>query len=777
MLRKRQRLDDLAAAGSAAFIGQSYRNTPDTDLQGARSPALSEVRSREPIRTIDWRAELCRVLEKDHGVSNEDLLNELDAAFDELKESRQTHHPQDNGMPATPRYQTLYRTRCHGYGDMDGEDYAISEASPWVVGSGPYKAHLRSSRPIPNLELYLERNNDITFIVYVDFECCGIPSAKDSQQHSDQYHQVEGDAFLLQTKESITIVSTHIKTVLEELAVSVLQDTPHLDSEIPVPNMPFPYLWWFHRRGHIEKAIAALDPDRQWCLRLLQDYITHRLQRDWEKVDNLTAEGLITLDYLEYIYIPGQILLSKTQDSRIQGYCVADWLEKNKQYPEKSSIRVSSWSFDGTFRKVERCLNINPPHHTDELEIASLPYYPEHFARPEIVQRLLDRGQMVWKCRKWKYVSTTEISGDGIQHSLDSRFMIDMGTYKQLHPHQAKGTDVPDDVVETLTSDVLEQDEPSLDGKFFKCLPATLPGFNMHKKQWVILEVSSFREVQWNSKAFDFLVVSPATKELIKAVVTNRLDSQANVDIVHGKGNGLFILLHGAPGTGKTLTAESIAEITKRPLYRVVCSDMGTKPEMVEKYLESVLHLGATWDCVVLLDEADVFLEQRSLASLERNALVSVFLRVLEYFDGILVLTSNRVGIFDEAFKSRIQLSLRYNNLGQHERHTIWNNFFLHLDRFQDTVMSSLTSKSRQVPLIGYGMDIPDLRDHLDELSQAPLNGREIRNSLSIARQLAVYKREKLQFRHLKDVMDEAKKFDDEVNMLNDGIMFQPLSI
>ncbi len=37
---------------------------------------------------------------------------------------------------------------------------------------------------------------------------------------------------------------------------------------------------------------------------------------------------------------------------------------------------------------------------------------------------------------------------------------------------------------------------------------------------------------------------------------------------------------------------------------------------------------------VVLLDEADVFLEQRSLANLERNALVSVFLRVLEYYDG-----------------------------------------------------------------------------------------------------------------------------------------------
>lgn len=78
--------------------------------------------------------------------------------------------------------------------------------------------------------------------------------------------------------------------------------------------------------------------------------------------------------------------------------------------------------------------------------------------------------------------------------------------------------------------------------------------------------------------------------------------------------------------------------------FRVTCADIGTKPEDAEKYLESILHLGKLWQCVVLLDEADVLLEQRSLGDLKRNSLVSVFLRVLEYYEGILILTSNRVG-------------------------------------------------------------------------------------------------------------------------------------
>lgn len=143
---------------------------------------------------------------------------------------------------------------------------------------------------------------------------------------------------------------------------------------------------------------------------------------------------------------------------------------------------------------------------------------------------------------------------------------------------------------------------------------------------------------------------------------------------------------------------------------------------------------------------------------------------------GILILTSNRVGTFDEAFRSRIQLSLRYKKLGQPERYQIWENFLQHLDHFQQTVRSRSNSHSEQAPLIGYGMDISDLRTHLGEISQVNLNGREIRNALSIARQLALYRKEELKFNHLKDVMDEAKKFDDYLNELNDGFSADDIS-
>ena len=178
---------------------------------------------------------------------------------------------------------------------------------------------------------------------------------------------------------------------------------------------------------------------------------------------------------------------------------------------------------------------------------------------------------------------------------------------------------------ENVTSETLEEGAHPL------LLPSSIIGFNMLDKKWQKLKVSGISDVVWNKLAFESLVVEPDTKEFVQALVTNRLTMDKSTDLISGKGNSLVILLHGGPGTGKTLTAESVAELAEKPLYRVTCGDIGTDPANVERHLQNVLNRGKAWGCVVLLDEADIFLEERSLQDLGRNALVSVFLRALEY--------------------------------------------------------------------------------------------------------------------------------------------------
>jgi len=177
-------------------------------------------------------------------------------------------------------------------------------------------------------------------------------------------------------------------------------------------------------------------------------------------------------------------------------------------------------------------------------------------------------------------------------------------------------------------------------------------------------------------------------------------------------------------------------------LYRVTCGEIGTNATDVEKYMQTVLYLGKLWNCVLLLDEADVFLEERSISDLQRNSLVSVFLRILEYYDGILILTSNRVGTFDEAFKSRIQVSLHYEDHTATARKAIWRNFFKILENREADV------------------NIGELEDHIDELAQEEMNGRQIRNTMTTARQLAIHRKERLDWSHLEEALMTSKEFD-----------------
>jgi AAA+ superfamily predicted ATPase len=120
------------------------------------------------------------------------------------------------------------------------------------------------------------------------------------------------------------------------------------------------------------------------------------------------------------------------------------------------------------------------------------------------------------------------------------------------------------------------------------------------------------------------------------------------------------MLLEGSPGVGKTLTAEAVADKLHRPLYSVSGGQLGESAEEVERALSMILELAAKWDAVLLLDECDVVLEKRSINTLRRNGTVSVFLRLLEYYTGVLFMTTNRVDAIEPAILSRIHLTIEY---------------------------------------------------------------------------------------------------------------------
>jgi AAA+ superfamily predicted ATPase len=184
-------------------------------------------------------------------------------------------------------------------------------------------------------------------------------------------------------------------------------------------------------------------------------------------------------------------------------------------------------------------------------------------------------------------------------------------------------------------------------------------------------------------------------------------------------------------GTGKTLTAEAIAELLRKPLYVVTAGDLGITASEVEKTLGSVLELCQTWDALVLIDEADIFLEARNSHEIQRNALVCVMLRLLEYYSGCLFLSSNRsASSIDPAIASRITVMLSYPQLDVIGRAKVWKNL-IELIPLVPVTTSSLIKKPAKYRTMFEPNDYLTLADGYN------LNGRQIKNSIVLGRALA----------------------------------------
>jgi len=302
----------------------------------------------------------------------------------------------------------------------------------------------------------------------------------------------------------------------------------------------------------------------------------------------------------------------------------------------------------------------------------------------------------------------------------------------------------------------------------------TVRGYSMTAKKWLTFNIEKMGPLTWNDRAFNALslpnnqkavllsfartqgraLASLSEKDALAAVKLGPTDEKSTSenadvdpanepfdDVIAGKGKGLVVLLEGPPGVGKTLTVESIAEEMRVPLYSIGAGELGSNGSQVEYNLNKVLEMARMWNAVVLLDEADIFLEKRS-THLERNQIVSTFLRLLEYFEGTIFLTTNRIDAIDPAFESRIHLWLPYQMLERSNRLEIWKSNLANVKIPLSDDLEPVRQKDAPLP------------DFVDGLANYDLNGREIKNSVKMAALLAAGKDEPLAIPHLKTIMD-----------------------
>ncbi|RGP66302.1 aaa family atpase [Fusarium sporotrichioides] len=657
------------------------------------------------------------------------------------------------------------------------DDTAYLADPSWAPKQGQQPS-FKGNSPLARESQYLKHRPDAAFVVYRHYN--------PASQAKDVRRAIEEGLAMPHPKPNEEVIQPLSKQMIAALDVFVdLHPTfrdkfPGWRSSDPINS---PFLFWYCYRATTD--LQSMAKPHRTQMALLTEWIDTNYGKMHTEVEDRFSRGYVSESTMPFFIQPGEVMVSMNERG-ISGHIAVSWPShdstkystpshpnKPRKVTQRWSVDVWSYGYDGSFYKDYTTLTINLEFDEDspDASIANINILPIRFGNQDFRTKLERRGRTMWACRRRNLIAYNDPNDNSLS-SEGERYMIDFNTYRQLHSDSHKFKTAYSSLTNPhrkgMDSSLMECDEPPQGAELF-CFPSTIVGYNLRQKKWQDLQIDSIQELHWNKQAFRHLVIDEETKDIIQALVTSKLETDQTTDLIQGKGNGLIILLHGGPGTGKTFTAESVAELAEKPLFRVTCGDIGTKPEEVEKYLESVLHLGKIWGCVVLLDEADVFLEQRTLTDLERNALVSVFLRVLEYYEGILILTSNRVGTFDEAFKSRIQLSLHYDTLTKSQRRTIWSNFLQRLNALEkSSVVQPITDRKRKYEC-ERGINFEDIERHLADLAEEQMNGRQIRNAITTARQLAKFKDESMTYKHLEHVIKISRKFDKYIEKVRDS--------
>jgi len=204
-----------------------------------------------------------------------------------------------------------------------------------------------------------------------------------------------------------------------------------------------------------------------------------------------------------------------------------------------------------------------------------------------------------------------------------------------------------------------------------------------------LVEEQDIFELVESSTDLDDVVLSNTTRETL-----NNLMQQLDKDVVarlvkwgiKDKKSGIDarIIFYGAAGTGKTMTAYSLAKSLKRQVLAFDCSKIlsmyvGESEKNVRKIFDTFYELSekTKTEPILLLNEADQFLGARSSGTITgadqmHNQMQNIFLEQIENFRGMLIATTNLLENIDKAFSRRFNYKIEFKRPNKEQRKELW---------------------------------------------------------------------------------------------------------
>ncbi|KAI0854214.1 P-loop containing nucleoside triphosphate hydrolase protein [Daldinia vernicosa] len=554
------------------------------------------------------------------------------------------------------------------------------------------------------------------------------------------------------SKTTLQVNSPYIQKAFRDVIKSYIAVASDFNSSVELHG-PFEMLAHYYDELD-EYRRSTTDAITREHLDLLFEFMEHEVKPNRDRALKMIQKQQITYDNAWFIYRPGDILYTEVSGHPWLLVCKKTAYEDSNDTGPYLEVHCTCTDDDGVVAgqilHVATLMQRAAFPAGNPVSITELEIFPRRFVKEgdSLEHRLRVRGEKYLSLKglstmaydgaaEWlkeppfEYYdpSRCKFRGVWLPYTETGRIVLDRKTYGEEHPlgkpHVKKMVPEP-----------------------MYCPPYTL-GYSLGRKQWCRFYIDFIRDVQWDANAWDSLILPDKEKHLLRALISSHAYSKKPRDTMQQKGKGLVILLHGTPGSGKTLTAETAAEGSKKALVSTSVGELNKGSNAIygsapfEKQLKKVLQYATIWQAVVLIDEADVFLEARKdTGSSERNTLVAVFLRELEYFGGVVFLTTNRVGSFDIAMKSRIHLSLSYTPPEIEVRRRIWSH-----------CLKMVPADAKET----------DIQKGVDSLVTAKLNGREIANVVNTARTLARFNGVPLNRGHLDTVIEIQQGFNESV--------------
>ncbi|KAE8152337.1 hypothetical protein BDV25DRAFT_128113 [Aspergillus avenaceus] len=392
------------------------------------------------------------------------------------------------------------------------------------------------------------------------------------------------------------------------------------ESSLKWPNNSI-YRW----RNHIKQAAEDRGPLCIKHVNVLLGLVQEEYGQHISDINSMFSKGTTTFAILREGFFPGDIIVN-SRSKNAQAYRVTEASYRMSGNGRRFLVIVAQHvNFDGAkFGTVNQTFEVDDfdgIRYFSGLSVFPIKWHPGY---PGIVDHLVARGQ-TFVSLKGQYFKAYRS-----ENSL-SRVMVDTASMKKLGKYQITVKGVDNELVDD-------------------------PVFSFETKQCFTVPFALLEDIDFNTDIFHQLVLPQSTKEIVRAMVKSHL---------HGLNFDDF--------------TKEVAEYSQRPLYVVSSGELGANPSEVESNLTAAMNVAKAFRAVLLLDEADVFMEERSSHDIIHNALVSVFLRLLEYYEGILILTTNRVKLIDDAFHSRVHITLKYPSLSTDAKGMIWRNFAQHL--------------------------------------------------------------------------------------------------